>query len=340
VLERQGRYRQAVVAYENAIILHPKLAPLYISAGRNYRALGKFTDAIDRFEKAIRLDPASPVGYDELGWTYYAAGQYSRAIDALEQTTRIAPDYALGWGHLGNVYYVLQQYEKTIPALQQAIKLAEKDYLRRARQVMVVRQDTTQDPPRPIEVMRGSFYPLDGQGVETLNAELSPILGQPRLIPKPDQTCGDVIAYNLRRQSATDTGSLQASGGPTETPAQVAPFLNAQGRAALDLNKGILGLELTGIPQPEAVPYEAQLLMWPGATLSLGYFQPDAEGKAALTFTFKDIHPAPVDYYTLLGLAYVYLGQCDKGVPWLLDSLDIDSSSTSPAWQGLADCPE
>ena len=340
VLERQGRYRQAVEAYENAIILHPKLASLYISAGRNYRALGKFTEAIDRFQKAIRLDPASPLGYDELGWTYYTAGQYSRAIDALEQATQIASDYAVGWGRLGNVYYVLQQYEETIPALQQAIELAGKDYLRRARQVVVIGQDATQDPPRPIELMRGDFYPLDGQGVEKLSADLSPILGQPRLIPKPDQTCGDVIAYSLQRQSTGDTGSQLASAGLTETPTQAAPFLNANGKAALDLNKGVLELELTGIPQPKAVPYEAQLLMWPGSKLSLGYFQPDAEGKATVTFTFKDIHPAPVDYYTLLGLAYVYLDQCDKGVPWLLDSLDIDSSPSSPAWQGLADCPE
>ncbi len=341
VLEKQGRYRQAVDAYENAIVLHPKLASLYISAGRNYRALGKFTEAIDRFERAIRLDPASPEGYAELGWTYYTSAQYSRAIDALEQATKVGPDYALGWGRLGNVYYVLQQYEEAAPALQQAIKLSEKDYLRRARQVVVVGQDTGQDPPRSIELMRGTFLPLDGQGAEPLKAHLSPTLSQPRSIPQLDQTCGNLIASGLRSSSAPDAGTpAPGPATPAGTPAPSPPFLGADGQADLDVNTGTLKLELTGVPQPQTVPYEAQLLMWPGKTVSLGYFQPDAAGKTSVAFALQKTLSAPVDYYTLLGLSYVYLGQCDKGTPWLLDSLDIDSNPSSPAWQGLSECPE
>jgi hypothetical protein len=97
---------------------------------------------------------------------------------------------------------------------------------------------------------------------------------------------------------------------------------------------------LSDVPQPEGIPYEAQLLLGPDDKLSLGYFQPDAQGNATLDFVFKDILPAPVDYYTLMGFSYVFLGQCQKGVPWLLDSIEVDPSATNPAWQGLADCPE
>ncbi len=347
VLEAQGRYRQAVEAYENAIVLNPKLAASYINAGQNYRVLGQFTQAIDRFERATRLDPANPASYDQLGWTYYTAGQYSRAIDTLEQATLIAPEYTASWGHLGIVYYVLQQYEEVIPALQQAISLAEKDYLRRARRVIVIGQDTTRDPPQPVELMSGDFPPASSTEAQTLDANLYPILGQPRIIPKPDQTCGDLIAYQLRSQSTApemagepDAGDRASTIDPAETPAPAAPFLGAGGEATLDLETGQVDLELTGIPQPETIPYEAQLLMWPDETLSLGYFQPDATSQASLTFTFKDVRSAPIDYYTLLGFSYVFLDQCDKGVPWLLNSLDIDSSPSTPAWQGLADCPE
>ena len=347
VLEAQGRYRQAVEAYENAIILHPKLAPLYISAGQNHRVLGQFTEAVDRFEKATRLDPASPVGYDQLGWTYYTAGQYSRAIDTLEQATLIEPDYTAAWGHLGIVYYVLQQYEEVIPVLQQAINLAEADYLLRARRVVVIGQDTTRDPPQSIELMRGDFPPPGTGDGETLSANLSPIVDQDRIIPRTDQTCGDLIAYKLRRQSIIpgeealpDTHNLGDEPTTTEISTPVTPFLNARGTATLDYGRGLLDLELTQVPQPESLPYEAQLLMWPDAELSLGYFQPDAEGNATLNFEFKDVRSAPIDYYTLLGFSYVFLGQCDRGGPWLLDSLDIDPSPTNPAWQGIAECPE
>lgn len=347
VLEAQARYRQAVEAYENAIVLHPKLAPLYISAGQNYRVLSQFTQAIDRFEKATRLDPASPVGYDQLGWTYYTAGQYSRAIDTLEQATLIDPDYTASWGHLGIVYYVLQQYEEVIPALQQAISLAEKDYLERARRVIIIGQDTTYDPPQPIQVMGGDFPPPDSKDTEKLEASLSPVLSPARIIPKPDQTCGDLIAYKLGGQppipeNGGTPGTVNSEGeaGLVDIPTPVARILDADGKATLDLKRGVLDIELTDIPQPEAIPYEAQFVMGSDPPLSLGYFQPDTEGNATLNFAFKDVHPAPVDYYTLLGFSYVFLGQCDKGVPWLLDSIDIDSSPSNPAWQGLADCPE
>jgi tetratricopeptide (TPR) repeat protein len=347
VLEGQARYRQAVEAYENAIVLHPKLAPLYISAGQNYRVLGEFTQAIDRFEKATRLDPASPVGYDQLGWTYYTAGQYSRAIDTLEQATLIDPDYTASWGHLGIVYYVLQQYEEVLPTLQQAINLAEKDYLRNARRVLVIGQDTTHDPPQPVELMDGDFLPPSAKDAEKISTTLSPILSPARIIPKPNQTCGDIIAYKLRPQSTVPEGASTPGAGKPEDGVEaaeistpIARFLDTRGEATIDLNKGLLDLKLTGVPQPEGIPYEAQLVMGSDSPLSLGYFQPDAEGNATLNFTFKETRSAPVDYYTLLGFSYVFLGQCDKGVPWLLDSLDIDPNPSNPAWQGLADCPE
>jgi tetratricopeptide (TPR) repeat protein len=348
VLEAQGRYRQAVQAYENAIYLHPKLPPLYVSAGQNRRVLGQFTEAVDHFEKAIRLDPASPVGYDQLGWTYYTAGEYSRAIDSLEQATLVDPDYATSWGHLGIVYYVLQQYEEVIPVLQQAISLAERDYLRRARRVIIIGQDTTRDPPQLIEVMDGGFPPPTTHGVETLNASLSPNLRQSQIIPKPDQTCGDLIAYKLNLQSDHPEGGEtpevleenERGLEPARIPTSIARYQDARGTATLDLGSGLLNLELSQIPQPEGIPYEAKLVMWPDSTLSLGYFQPDAQGQATLSFAFKDIRSAPIDYYTLLGFSFVFLDQCDRGVPWLLDSLEIDSSPSNPAWQGLAECPE
>jgi tetratricopeptide (TPR) repeat protein len=346
VLEAQGRYREAAEAYDNAIILHPRLAPLYIGSGQNHRVLGQFKEAVDRFEKATRLDPANPAGYDQLGWTYYNQGEYSRAIETLEQATLIGPDHTASWGHLGIAYYVLQQYEEVVPALRQAIRLAEKDYLRRARRVVVIGQDTSQDPPQAVELMQADFHSANGDA-ETLSADLSPVLDQARLIPRPDQTCGDLIAQKLSPLPIATAGppTVQASpAGPPvpteETPTPAARFANASGRATLALDEGRFDLQLTGLPQPEGIPYEAQLLVWPDDKLSMGYFQPDAAGNATLTFTFKDTRSAPIDYYTLLGFSHVFLGQCAQGVPWLMASLDIDPDPSNPAWQGLAQCPE
>lgn len=338
-LEMQGRFREAAEAYENAIFLHPKMATLYNDVGRNYRAMGKFTDAVDRFEKVIRLDPASPVGYDQLGWTYYAAGEYARAQDNLEQAILVDPDYAASWGHLGIVNYALQQYEEAIVPLQQTVRLAEKDHMRDVRQVIVIGQDTTYDPPYPIERMRGDFYPFDRRGVDTLEVHLSPVLQQRAAVPQRDRTCGDLIAAELG-PSGPDEESRPADTELAETIEPDIAFLNATGHGTLDVNEGQLEIRLTNIPQPAGIPYVAQLLTWPDTTTSIGYFQPDAQGNATISFTFEDVHTAPVEYYYTLGFSYVHLGQCHKGVPWLLTSIDIDPSVSNPAWQGLAQCPE
>ena len=338
--EMQGRFAKAAQAYENAIYLQPKLAPLYVSAGRNYRAQNKFKEALDRFERVIRLDPNSPVGYDHLGWTYYAKGDYDRAIEYLEQATTIDPQYTQGWGHLGISNYVRQQYEEAIVSFQRAIQLSDTDYLHRARRVSILGQDATYDPPQSIELMRGEFYPLYRKGAESLTAEVYPVPPEMKRAPQVGQTCGDVIASRL-------AGAVRPTAGlPTEqplasgTPGPYDAFVDAGGKAVLDLKNRQIEIMLTGVHQPDAAPYEVQMLMWPGKTVNLGTLQPDETGKAAVAYSFQDAHPAPVEYYYALGFSYIYLDQCGKGVPWLLVSIDMDSGAGNPAWQGLAECPE
>jgi tetratricopeptide (TPR) repeat protein len=339
--EMQGRSSKAVEAYENAIFLAPKLAPLYVSAGRNYRALGKYKEAVDRFEKVIRLDPASPVGYDQLGWTYYVKGDYNRAVENLEQATTVDPEYAAAWGHLGIVNYVMQQYEEAGVALQRAIQLSERDYLRRVRRVIILGQDTAYDTPRPIELMQGEFYPLDRRGVDTLTANLLPVLPEKKTVPQSGQTCGDFIASKLTNQTPIPATRPDGEPGATVMPAPYAGFLGAQGKAIFDLKGAQVEIRLTGIPHlsPE-IPYQVQMLMWPGKLIDLGNLQPDQAGNAAIAYSFQNVHSAPIDYYYSLGFSYVYLDQCDKGVPWLLIAVDIDPSTTNPAWQGLSECRE
>jgi len=43
------------------------------------------------------------------------------------------------------------------------------------------------------------------------------------------------------------------------------------------------------------------------------------------------------EYYYELGLSYVYLGECDKAIPWLEKALEINPDS-EPAWGGLDLC--
>lgn len=338
-LEVQGRYDQAGEFYENAIILAPKLAPLYIDAGLIYLGLGDYETAADRFKKAIKLNPFDAEAYTLLGRTWYTNGEYVRAIDALEQSLGVDPAYVnpfrgeSAWGYLGLVYYVRQNYEKAIEFFPKAIETGENLALRRARQVEIYTEVQSLTGSTSIPLLRGRFRPSNIPGDLSYVADLQPVSYRNELELNPDQTCGQLIAQSIQNE-ATLIGSTPAL---TFTQA----FSQTSGTARLDLTTGLLSLDLDRLPRPPLTPYEIQLNYWPNQTESLGYFQPDVSQQAQASVMFEQKRSAPVEYYYLLGLSHAYLSppQCQQAIPWLLRSLEIENAGWSPAWAGLRICP-
>ncbi len=339
-LEVQGRYPEAIKFYENALTLAPNLAPLYIDTGRLYQAgLGDYETAADRFKKAIKLNPFDPEGYDLLGWTYYLNGDYVQAIDALEQSAGVDPNYVnpfrreSAWGHLATVYYGRQNFENAIEYFPKAIELAEGELLRRVRQIEIHTETQTLTGSSSRPILRGRFTQSDD--VSNLNyiAQLQPIKYATAASIETEQSCADLIAQSI--QSETILLS------PTESLTATQIFSQTTGTATLNPATGNLFLNLSNLPQPETTPYEIKVTFWPNRTDSVGYFQPEANQRAQVNIQFNEKSLAPIEYYYQLGLAYAYLDapQCDKAVPWLLKSLEIDSSGYNPAWAGLRICP-
>jgi tetratricopeptide (TPR) repeat protein len=337
-LEVQGRYPEAIKFYDNAIILAPNLAPLYIDSGRIYQnGLGDYETAAERFKKAIKLSPFDPEGYDLLGWTFYLNGDYVQAISALEQSAGVDPNYVnpfrkeSAWGHLATVYYTRQNFESAIEYFPKAIELAEGELLRRVRQVEIHIETQTLTGPASRPILRGHF--IHSEDGLNFVAQLKPVNYTTAPSVETEQSCADLIAQSLK----SETILLN----PTESLSDTQVYSQTVGTATLDATNGNLFLNLSHLPQPETTPYEIKVTFWPNRTDSVGYFQPQADQSAQVNIQFNEKSTAPIEYYYQLGLAYVYLDnpQCDKAIPWLLKSLEIDSSGYSPAWAGLRICP-
>lgn len=333
-LEVQGRYREAVEFYENAIKLAPNLAPLYLAAGRNYYWLGNFEDAEERFKQAIKLAPADSEAYDRLGWTYHTDGEFARAVDALEQAIAVDPLNALAWGHLGTVYYTRQNYEEATRILPQAINLAEQEFLQRARTIEIYTEVSGLSGAQFVPVLRGRFFAAPDQSGTELTATLSPLdRGQTSAGLDAAQTCGELIAHSIQNQV------IQLS--PTENIDYTLPFSATAGTARLNVFSGEVSIEMENVPFPKTSPYEARITFWPNREEGLGYFQPDALNKVEFTARFSERSSAPLEYYYELGLSYAYMEpvQCERAVPWLLRALEKDPAYYNPAWEGLRICP-
>ncbi len=331
-LEVQGRYGEAVEFYENAITLAPNLAPLYVDAGRSYYWLGDFETAADRFKKAIKLNPTDPEAYDRLGWTYYTDGDYTRALDALEQGVGVDPTYYKAWGHMGMLYYTRQNFETAVELLPQAIELAEAGFFRRARWIELSTEVETLTGPQSVPVLRGRFTQPE-VGNTNYVAQLKPLNYQTTLRPDVDDSCAASIVQAIQSEAVLL--------GPSQSITLTQTFSRATGTAVLDLTNGNLFLDIENIPPPESIPYEVEMSFWPNRTDSVGYVQPGIDQKLQANIQFNEKLTAPIEYYYSLGLAYAYLEPplCERAVPWLLKSLEIDSSAYNPAWAGLRICP-
>jgi tetratricopeptide (TPR) repeat protein len=123
VLERQGRYKDAIAAYEKAAALAPYLGYIYISAGNTYLAEGDYENALAEFQKAADANPDTPAGYDALGHASLVAGDPDRAIAVLKKAIEMDPTYGPAHAHLGGVYYARLNYEAAIESFQRAVDL-------------------------------------------------------------------------------------------------------------------------------------------------------------------------------------------------------------------------
>jgi len=97
-LADQGRYTEALQAYDNGIGLSPQWTDLYYHKGTAYSKLGMIDEAIGAFDKVNELNPKDGVvAYYWIGRTLSGAGRYDEAIQAYENSIKSFNKYGEWW---------------------------------------------------------------------------------------------------------------------------------------------------------------------------------------------------------------------------------------------------
>jgi tetratricopeptide (TPR) repeat protein len=89
-----GRWRQAIIAFSDAIAINPNFAIAHFGLGVTYCRLENWEEALAYFEKTIELDPTFAQGYLGLGITYNILGFNDKAMEALKRAVLIDPRFA------------------------------------------------------------------------------------------------------------------------------------------------------------------------------------------------------------------------------------------------------
>jgi WD40 repeat protein/tetratricopeptide (TPR) repeat protein/cellulose biosynthesis protein BcsQ len=119
------RYRDAIIAYEDAITEHPALVSAWIGLGRARSLMGKpkeTAEAVDAFRKATEIDPGNADAWQELGKAYSMQGKYQEAEKAYQKAVEIIPSQSATWQALGDLYHRQDKNDEAIEAYQKALE--------------------------------------------------------------------------------------------------------------------------------------------------------------------------------------------------------------------------
>jgi len=170
----QGKLKDAIAGYDEAIRLDPYFAQAYNNRGLVYARLGQFQRAIQDFNEAIQLDPRDTIAYYNRGTAYSNLGQFQQAIQDFDQAISLNPRDAESYYYRGLSYVNLNQFQRAIQDFDQAIQLnsqfAEAYYKRATTyQTLGQFQPAIQDLDQVIRLKPQYVEAYDNRGLAYVN---------------------------------------------------------------------------------------------------------------------------------------------------------------------------
>nr|HID14592.1 tetratricopeptide repeat protein [Anaerolineae bacterium] len=124
-LEQEGRYREAVRAYEQARDLAPDEFMAYLGLASAYEALGEKDQALALLEEAAQLAPENATVQRHLGRLQCLRGEYEVCVRTLEKAVEMEPDDKWGRYWLANAYQQSAEdgFDKALAQYQEVLRM-------------------------------------------------------------------------------------------------------------------------------------------------------------------------------------------------------------------------
>ena len=122
----QGKYSQALQAFQAASIVAPKNAMVFNNLGAVYFQLGNYEEAVAALKKSMALSPNGDAAAS-LADAFRAQGDNKDALRSSLEAVKLSPDESTNWLELGDSYSrVAHHIEDAFKAYQRAAQLQEK----------------------------------------------------------------------------------------------------------------------------------------------------------------------------------------------------------------------
>lgn len=126
LLVLDGRVQEAIRYGERAAAMAPNSAPVWAALCMAYDWVGWVQDAVEACERAISLDPALPEAYAFAAEAYMDAGRWNEALQAAQQARKLDPRSVDAHRAYGYVLEMMGNYSGAIEAYRQALEVHPK----------------------------------------------------------------------------------------------------------------------------------------------------------------------------------------------------------------------
>jgi superkiller protein 3 len=123
----QGSWSEAIVSYQEATKINPRLINPWINLGSALMKKERYEEAIHAYQNALKLDPSIVKAWNELGNAYMKIKAYQEAVDAYEKVTTLNPNFGWPFSNLAYAYYKLGDYSQAVRLYKKSIGMLEND---------------------------------------------------------------------------------------------------------------------------------------------------------------------------------------------------------------------
>ncbi|MBP1928615.1 tetratricopeptide (TPR) repeat protein [Methanolinea mesophila] len=121
----QGRYGDALIAFDSAIEKDPYSSLAWNGRGMALLKMGAVKGAPEAFKKAVEIDPYYVTAWDNLGDSYTYLGSCNDAIDAYDRAIAINPNDLYAMVHKGMCLQELGKPDEAMQLYGDVVRLAD-----------------------------------------------------------------------------------------------------------------------------------------------------------------------------------------------------------------------